>query len=59
MIVFVNRHIFACKMMPFHIKRWFLVVYIFKIVTVYLLVWNLKSYNLIIQNKILPFKSLV
>ena len=55
MIVFVNRHIFACKMMPFHIKRWFLVVYIFKIVTVYLLVWNLKSYNLIIQNKILFF----
>ncbi len=42
MIVFVNRHIFARKVMHFNIKRWFLVVYIFKIVTVYLLVWNLK-----------------
>ena len=38
MIVYVNRHLFACKMMYFYIKHWFLVVYIFKIVTVYLLV---------------------
>ena len=38
MIVFVNRHIFACKVMPFHIKRWFLIIYDCKMMAAYLLV---------------------